>query len=174
MATSAPSYTASATITIAPENVPTSSTRTAGVESTVVSNISNLYTDVLVSGKWTAGTSPTANKQVDVWVYAPESDDLSSTVVYPDPAGTIDGTSSAETITSENVRNAAMKLAFSIVIDSTNNRGYSVAPFSVAALFGGVMPSRWGLFISHDTAVNSNSTAGNHVWSYIGVKYTVA
>ncbi len=171
MATVTQEYTASATITIAPENVATSSTRIAGVESAVVSNISNKYLDVLVSGKWTAGTTPTVNKQVDIWVYTPISDDLSSTVTYPD---VMDGTSSAETSTSENVRNASMRLAASIQVDATTDRVYSVAPFSVAALFGGIMPSRWGLFISHDTAVNSNSTSGNHVWTFIGVKLGVA
>lgn len=163
-----PAYTASATITISPENVATSSTRTAGVESDVVSNLSNLFDDVLVSGQWTAGTSPTAGKQVDIWVYAPQSDDLASSVVYPD---VIDGAASAETITSENVRNSALRWLASILVDATSNRVYYVAPTSVAALFGGHMPSRWGLFISHDTAVNSNSTAGNHLWKYLGVKY---
>lgn len=167
-ATFKPLYTASATITISPENVATSSTRTAGVESDVISNISNLYDDVLVSGQWTAGTSPTVSKQVDIWVYAPQSDDLASTVTYPD---VFDGTASAETVTSENVRNSAIRLLASILVDATSNRVYYLAPTSVAALFGGHMPSRWGLFITHDTAVNSNSTAGNHLWKYLGVQY---
>lgn len=171
MATVTLNYTASATITIAPENVASSSSRTAGVESAVVSNISNKFLDALVSGKWTAGTSPTASRQVDIWVYAPISDDLSSTVSYPD---VMDGTSSAETATSENVRNASMRLAATILTDNTSDRTYAVAPFSVAALFGGIMPTRWGLFISHDSAVNSNSTAGNHAWSYVGVKADIA
>jgi hypothetical protein len=170
MATYRPVYTASATITIAPQGVATSAARTAGVESTVVSNISDLYSTVLISGKWTAGTSPTAGTRVDLWVYVPESDDLGSTVVYPDPAGTIDGTSSAETITSENVRNAALWPVWTAIVDSTSNRGYSCRAFSLVSYLG-FMPTRWGLFLSHDTGVNSNSTAGNHAWSYIGVKY---
>lgn len=170
MATYQPAYTASATITIAPQNVASSSTRVAGVESTVVSNLSNKFYDVIISGKWTAGTSPTINKQVDLWVYVPESDDLSATVVYPDPAATIDGTSSAETITSENVRNGAMWPVWTQVVDNTSNRGYSCRGFSLRS-FLGFMPTRWGLFIAHDTGVNSHATAGNHAWSYIGVKY---
>ena len=162
-----PSYTASATITIAPENVASSSTRVAGVESTVVSNITNLYDNCVISGKWTAGTSPTANKQVDIWVYVPLSDDLSSTVTYPD---VIDGTSSAETMTSENVRNSGLYHAHTIIVDSTSDRVYPVRPFSLIRVCG-FMPTRWGLFIAHDTAVNSNSTAGNHAWTYIGIQY---
>jgi hypothetical protein len=160
-------YAASIALTISPANVASSSTRTGGVESDVVSNLTNKYLDVLVSGLWTAGTSPTAGKIVDIWVYAPLIDDLSSGLTYPD---VIDGSSSAETITSENVRNAAMRLAAQIVVDSTTGRGYSVAPFSVARLFGGVVPTRWGLFIAHDTGVNSDSTSGNHFWNYTGVK----
>jgi len=171
MAAATVNYTGSATITISPASLATSSTRTAGVESDVVSNISTKYVDVLVSGKITTGTSPTVSKQIDIWVYAPISDDLSSSVSYPD---VLDGTGSAETITSENVRNAAMRPAATIVVDSISDRTYPVAPFSVAALFGGVMPPRWGLFIAHDTGVNLNSTSGNHAFSFIGVKFDIA
>lgn len=147
---------ASVAMTISPENVATSSTRTAGVESTAVTTGSPVI-DYLVSGKWTAGTSPTVNRQVDVWVWGSFED----TPTYPD---VIDGTASAETITSENVRNSAMSLAATIQVDNTSDRTYWVHPFSVAAHFGGVLPKTWGIFISHDTAVNSNSTAGNHAW----------
>jgi hypothetical protein len=173
MATSTykPAYTASATITIAPENVASSSSFIAGVESTVISNLSNLYADALVSGKWTAGTTPTINTQVQVWVYAPLSDDLASSVTYPD---VLDGSSSAETMTSTGVARGAMRLAAILDVDATtSDRVYPCAPFSVAALFGGHMPTRWGLFITHNTGVNSNSTGGNHSWSYIGIKDTV-
>lgn len=163
-------YTASATITISPENVASSSSFVAGVESTVISNLSNKYADALVSGKWTCGTTPTANTQVQVWVYAPISDDLASLVAYPD---VLDGTSSAETLTSAGVARGAMKLAAVLDVDSTtSNREYPCAPFSVAALFGGRLPTRWGLFITHNTGVNSNITAGNHAWSYVGIKDT--
>jgi hypothetical protein len=165
-----PAYTASATITIAPENVASSSTFAAGVESTAISNLSNLFADALVSGKWTAGTTPTVNTHVQIWVYAPISDDL-TTPAYPDA---IDGTSSAETMTSAGVLRGALRLAATLDVDSTtSNREYPCAPFSVAALFGGRMPTRWGLYISHNTGVNSNSTAGNHSWSYIGIKDTL-
>ena len=163
-------FTASATITIAPDNVASSATFVAGVESAVISNLTNLYADVLVSGKWTCGTTPTVNTQVQIWVYAPITDDLSSTVTYPD---VIDGTSSAETLTSAGVLMGGLKLAAVLNVDTTtSNREYPCAPFSVAALFGGRMPTRWGLFLSHNTGVNSHSTSGNHAWSYVGVKDT--
>lgn len=166
-----PAYTASATITIAPENVASSATFVAGVESTAISNLSTLYADVLVSGIWTCGTTPTINTFVQIWIYAPLSDDLGSTIVYPD---VIDGTSSAETMTSAAILQAGLKLGAVLAIDATtSNRAYPCAPFSIASLYDGRMPSRWGLFLTHNTGVNSNSTSGNHVWTYLGVKDTM-
>jgi hypothetical protein len=44
----------------------------------------------------------------------------------------------------------------------------------VAQLFGGVLPPKWVLFVTHSTGVNSNTTAGNHVWKATGVSYSVA
>jgi len=168
MSTVAISYAASATITIAPENVATSSDFTAGVESTAIDNSSNLYVDALVSGTWTSGTTPTTNTQVCVYAYAQRDD----SPTYPD---TIDGTSSAETITSAGILASALRLLGVMTVDSTtSNRAYSLAPCSVAQAFGGILPQRWGIFIAHNTGVNSNSTAGNHVWKYQGIKYTVA
>ena len=66
-----------------------------------------------------------------------------------------------------------MKLAASLDIDATtSNIAYECGLFSVAALFGGTLPPRFALFITHDTGVNSNSTAGNHVWKATGVTVT--
>lgn len=166
MATRKLTYAASVEIDIDPEGLATSTTRTVGVESAAILNTANLYLDALVGGKITTGTSPTAGKQVDVWVYAAYKD----TPTYPD---TIDGTKSGETITSENVRNAAMKLGASIIVDATSDRTYFVAPFSIAELFGGVLPTHWGLFVAHDTAVNLHATNTNHEFWHTGVYETM-
>lgn len=155
-------YATEATITISLASLASSTTRVAGQESTVVDNSTLLYVDALVSGKVRTGTTPTVNKQIDVWVYAQMND----TPTYPD---VFDGTDSAETVTSENVRNAALRLAASIRVDATSDRDYAVAPFSVAALYGGVMPKRWGLFVTHDTVAALNATGGNHEFKFLGI-----
>lgn len=167
MATVNIAYAASATITIAPQNVATSSTFVAGVESDVIDNTSNKYVDAIVGGTWTCGTTPTAATQVLIYVFSVRDD----TPTYPD---VFDGTGSAETLTSAGVGRAFLKLGAVIDVDTTTSDRAYPALFSVAQLFGGVMPLKWGLFITHNTAVNSNSTAGNHVWKYTGVTYTVA
>ena len=87
----------------------------------------------------------------------------------------MDGTSSAETITSVGVGQGWLKLLGTMNVDSnTSNRAYDFGPTAVAQCFGGVMPERISLFITHNTGVNSNSTAGNHVWKYQGIKYDIA
>lgn len=167
MATTNIAYSTSTTITIAPENVASSSTFVDGVESAVIDNSTNKYVDAIVSGRWTCGTTPTTNTQCLIYVLAQRND----TPAYPD---VFDGTSSAETVTSAGVGRGFLKLAAICDVDSaTSDRAYDVT-FSVAALFGGVMPQRWSLFVTHNSGVNSNSTAGNHVWSYQGITYTVA
>lgn len=161
-----------ATITISPENVATSSTFVAGVESGSISNVSNLDLDHLISGTWTSGTTPTANTQVQIWVVPVLQDDLSSTQTWPD---VFDGTSSAETVTSAGVLQGLGRLAAVLNVDSnTTARAYACAAFSVAALFGGVLPTRYVIFIAHNTGVNSNTTAGNHSWQYQRIRATVA
>ena len=167
MATQTINYAASATITVAPENIGTSSTFVAGVESGVIDNTSNKYVDALVGGTWTSGTTPTTGTQVLIYVGSVRDD----TPTYPD---VFDGTSSAETLTSAGVGAGFLKLGGIITVDSnTSNRAYDVV-FGVRELFGGIMPLKWFLFITHNTGVNSNSTAGNHVWKYTGIKYDIA
>jgi len=159
-------YAASATITVAPENIASSAGWVAGVESAVIDNTTNKYVDALVGGLWTCGTTPTINKQCNIYVASV----LNDTPTYPD---VFDGTSSAETLTSAGVGRGFLKLAAVLDVDATtSNRAY-YCTFSVAQLFGGVMPLKWFLYISHDSGVNSNTTAGNHVWKYTGITYTV-
>lgn len=160
-----PFYNASVAMTITLASLATSSTRTGGRESTAISNTVTVYPDVMLSGKITTGTSPTANRQIDVWVYADDGNDS-----YPD---VLDGTDSDETITSENVRNSALKLAASIRVDATSDRTYFFRCESIANLFGGVMPRKWGVFVTHDTGVNLNATGSNHEIRYMPVYFAM-
>lgn len=150
------------TITLASLASGSSGVFTAGQESTAVDNTTNVDVDHLLSGKITTGTSPTASRSINVYAYANLSSS-SGTPTYPD---VLDGTDSAETFTSANVMNSAVKFVANMVIDNTSDRAYYFGPVSVASLFGGVLPKFWGVYVAHDTAVNLNSTAGNHKISY--------
>lgn len=160
-------YGSSFAFTITLASLASSATLVFGRESDAIDNSANLYVDVLVGGKITTGTSPTINTEIDIWVYAA----VDTVPTYPD---VFDGTGSDETIISVNERNGAIKLLAALRVDNTSDRTYWLAPTSIAALFGGVMPRNWGLFVTHNTGVNLNSTGSNHALNGIPVTYTVA
>lgn len=160
-------YSTNTTITCTLASLASSATWVAGVESSLIDNTSNLYVDAVVQGLITVGTTPTTNTSIIVYVWGSSVSPATTAI------DVIDGTDSAETISSAGVRNSFMKIGAVLDVDSaTSNRGYPFS-FGVAALFGGAMPAYWGLFIAHNTGVNLNSTGGNHVISYRGISYTV-
>jgi hypothetical protein len=160
-------YGSSAALTIDLSSLASSSSLVAGRESTAIDNTSNKYLDCLVGGKIKTGTTPTVNKTIQIWVYG----SINDSPTYPD---VLDGTDSAETITSAEVRNGAIVLLHSVTVTATSDVDYWFAPRSVANCFGGVLPKFWGIFVTHDTVAALHATAGNHVLSYTPVYETVA
>jgi hypothetical protein len=159
-------YASSAAMTVSPASLASDTNLLAGVESTAVDNTSNKYLDYLLAGKLTTGSSPTDVRQIQIYVYG----QLEDTPVYPD---VIDGSSSGETITSDDIRDAALRLAAVMPTNNTSDRTYYFGPLSVAALFGGSVPKRWGVFVVHNTGVNLNSTGGNQAIWYTPIYATV-
>lgn len=151
------------TITLASLASGSAGVYTAGQESTAVDNTSNLDLDHLLSGMITTGTSPTVSRSISVYAYANISS-ASGTPTYPD---VLDGTDSAETLTSANVMMGGMlKWVATLTVDNTSNRAYYFGPVSIASVFGGSLPKFWGVYVAHDTAVALNATGGNHKLSY--------
>lgn len=165
MATATINYGASSALTLTLAGLATSSTLLVGRESTAIDNTSTKALDYLVQGKVTVGTSPTAGR-IEVWVYGSEDG-----TNYPD---VIDGTDSDETLTSDGIKFSALRLGAAIVTETTSDRTYPVAPFSVASLFGGVCPRKWGLFVTHNTVAALNATGSNHAFTATPIKTDVA
>lgn len=169
MATTKIAYAAAATVfgSTDLDGLASSSTWVAGQESNVIDNSVNLYIDAYLTGRFKANnTAPTAG-QIQVWVGA-----LLNDTEYPD---VFDGTGSAETVTSADIRNAALRLAQVIVTDTTSNRIYEFAPVSVASLFGGAMPRKWFVFVTHSMvqALNATASSGGQCW-FTGITYVTA
>ena len=169
MATRTINYSSNTTITISPASLASSSTFVAGRESNEIDNTTNKYIDALVQGKVTVGTTPTANTVISIYVWGADTS-LATTAI-----DVLDGTDSAETLTNTGVLYSALRLGASInVLATTSDVGYNFAPFTVAPLFGGVMPKFWGIFIAHSTVAALNATGGNHVLSFNGIKEDIA
>lgn len=172
MATAKVSYGADAAITITLASLASSSSLLAGRESAYVDNTTNLALDYLVSGKITTGTTPTANKSVEVWVVAPIED----TPTWP-AAGSdcFDGTDTAASPSTRNQLFSSARLAHVYTTpDTTSDRTAPIAPFSVASLFGGTCPKMFSIYVVHDTGVALNATAGNHAFYAQPIYQTVA
>lgn len=133
------------------DSLASSSTLLAGFESGVITNTAN---DVLLAGRFKANnTAPTAG-QIAVYVGAV----LNDTPTYPD---VFDGTGSTETVTSADIRNSILRNVAVITTDTTSNRIYEFAPVGIASLFGGTMPQKWWVFVTHSMVQALNATAGN-------------
>ena len=134
----------------------TSSDFTAGYEWFLVdvAGMSPIPRDVRHSGKIRVGTTPTANTEIRIYLVA--SNDGST---WPD---VFDGTGSAETVTSSGIRDSVCKLAAVMATDATSDRVNWFGPVSVASLFGGMVPKKFVVFVTHNTGVNLNATGGNH------------
>ena len=158
-------YATNQALTITLASLPSDSNLLTGRESTAIDNTTNLYLDYLLDGKITTGTSPTTAKEIRIYVVG-----LFGDATWPD---VFDGTDSAETVSGVGTRDSACKLACVIPTIATSDLGYSFGPISVASLFGGICPAKFVVFVTHNTAVNLNSTGGNHFINARGVYNTV-
>lgn len=160
--TATPSYGSATSITMTLASLASDTNLVAGRESNSVDNTSDLAIDALVEGKVTTGTSPTASRQIEVWLI-----------------GSVDGTNFSGSATGSDANltpseKTLLKLLTVIPTVNTSDKAYTWGPFSVAQAFGGTMPATWSVYIVHNTGQNLNSTGGNHFVKYRAVKYASA
>jgi hypothetical protein len=153
-------YDTRGTLTAAVASLASDTNLLAGIESAVLDNTTAGMSDYLLSGKVTAGTSPTASRQIEVWAVAWDGSG------WPD---VFDGTTSSETITSADIKSIICRAVAIMPTNNTSDRTYHFTGVSLAQAFGGTLPSKVVLFIVHNTGVALNATAGNHEFSYVGV-----
>lgn len=172
MATESPLYSGASptTIVISPASLATSATFVAGRESTQIDNTTTKYQHCFVQGSVMVGTTPTANTAINVYVWG-SFVSLATTAL-----DVLDGTDSAETISSAGVLGTLLKLARTANVDAaTSNLAYPFSLFEVATVLElAAVPPFWGIYLAHNTAVNLHATGGNHVFTFMGVNYTIA
>ena len=139
------------------------SSQTAGWQSAVVDNTTDLYLDALVQVVLDfANTAPANDKAAYVYAYG----GLDTT--YTDPAS---GSEGAITLTNIGTTGNNIRLIGTLAYE-TADAVIESQPFSVAAAFGGVLPPKWGIVIMNYTGA-ALAASGNSV-SYRGVYATVA
>jgi hypothetical protein len=116
----------------------------AGIESSIIDNTTDGFSDIIVSGVVTTGTSPNTARQIEVWAIGWDGAN------WPD---VFDGTSSAETVTSAEIKASICKPVAIMQINNTSNRAYPFEGVSLRGAFGQCLPSRVVLFVTHNTGV---------------------
>lgn len=150
-------YPASSNLTVTNLNgLASSSTHVSGWESDAIDNTSNLYLDYFVSAKITVESSGLSAGQIMIRVVGMLDDST-----WP---GGFDGTESAETTPLDDENGTACGTVVAAVAntDTTASQVYWFRPFSVAALFGGVCPAKFLIFITQSTGTTLE-TSGNQV-----------
>lgn len=134
------------------------SSATAGRESTVVDNTTNLFLDALVTVKVKTSASALANDKA-CYVYAYGTVDDGTT--YSDTA-----TGSDAAITMTDPPNMRLIGVVNCPAVSTT---YKSGPFSVAGAFGGILPAKWGIVLRQFTGQALDATGGSHAVVYQGI-----
>lgn len=168
MATSSQNDSSNTAITLDLSSLAASSTFVAGRESTQIDNTTTKYQDALVYvlGITGSASAATAGQSINVYVWGADTS-LATT-----PIDALDGVDSAETITLPTLQ--ALRLGGSAYTTvTTASQVYYIQPFSVASLFGGVMPKFWGLYVATSlTGGLAASMSGK--FSFVGIKYDIA
>lgn len=169
MATATVNYSSNTAITMDLAALASSTSFLGGRESSQIDNTTNKYVDCLVSGFISVGTTPTADRQIVVYVWGADTS-LATT-----PIDTLDGTDSAETLSNAGIL-ASLRWGATISVSATtSDLAYPILPFSVASRFGGVMPKFWGLFVAQNTGVALRNTAVNtNSMEFVGITYSIA
>ena len=144
----------------------TSLTFVAGRESTEIDSAA--YVDCIVYVKPITGhasTAPTVGQVINLYCWG-SSASLGSTAI-----DVLDGTDSAETLGHVSIRDSLALAGSATVTVATAGLTYYIRPFSVAALFGGVLPRYWGLFLAHNHT-GALAASQSSLFSYDGIKFS--
>lgn len=148
-------YAASSNLAVTNLNsLASSSTWVAGWESGAIDNTSNLYLDYRVTAKITVAAASLSAGEIRMYLVGMLDDST-----WPD---VFDGTESTETVTDTEMRDAICRLAAVTATDTTNSDVYYLDCPSVAAVFGGNLPAKFVVFITHSTGQNL-AASGNQV-----------
>ena len=163
------SYRAASNLTVTNlASIATSTTWVAGWLSGVIDNTTNLDLDIVVSGKITFGNVTTAG---ELRMYAMAMLDDST---WPDITGATEGTEGTATINASatTIRDATMVLVCAFANRVANGDVFFIPQTSLRGAFGGFLPPKIVLFVTHSTGVNL--AASGHQITIKGITESVA
>jgi|694.fasta_scaffold00458_36 hypothetical protein len=150
-------YQASANLTVTNlASIATSSTLVAGWLSGIIDNTTDLDLDKLISGKVVLGNSATAG-QIALYAIAMLDDSNWPTTALTSGTFGTEGTGAFKDTTNRDAV-AMLVWAAGTRADPGTDDTYQLAVSSLAGAFGGVLPAKLVLFLTHSTGVNLASS----------------
>jgi hypothetical protein len=145
-------------ISISLANLATGSAR----QSAEIDNTSNLFTDALIFLRIKSGASGVSTTgYVNIWAFATANDGTNRS----ENAGSGDA---AITLVSPT------NLKFLGLMNMVNvGTFYTVGPLSVASVFGGILPAKWGIVVQNQSGGAFDGTEGNHLKVYQGIMHQI-
>ena len=145
-------YAAFSTLTqTALDALASSSTHLSGWESDAIDNSSAGYLDYEINAVLQVESAGLSVGELRMYLVAELNDSA-----WPD---VFDGTQSAETVTSSDIRDAICVLAAVTATDTTASRTYALQCPSARAVFKGNLPRKFVVFITQSTGAALESTA---------------
>lgn len=151
-------YRASANLTVTSlASIATSSTLVAGWLSGIIDNTSDLDLDKLITGKIALGNSATAGQ---IALYAVAMLDDSNWPASALTSGTFgtEGTGAFKDVTNRDAVAMLVWAGATRADPGATDDVYQIAASSLAGAFGGVLPPKVVLFLTHSTGVNLASS----------------
>jgi hypothetical protein len=152
-----PTYPTATPLTITIAGLASDANLLTGRQSIVIDNTgATAYDDYLISGKITANgvTAPTSGKSIEVWAVG-----SGDGTAWPD---TITGAGDAgKAWTSADIKAANVAFIAAMATSATIGQGYPFRPVSLKAAFGGVLPPKALIFVTHSMGQNTHATGAN-------------
>ena len=161
MPTTTLTYGTPTTLTWGMTNPASDTTLLIGRESTVVDQGTDNFIDVIIGGHFAGPSSGAAAGVIEIYAYGSWDDGTTYTAITT-------GTDGALTLTATDKER--LRLLEVITTTTTASDVYKWGPVSLASVFGGTMPERWGLWGVHDAggALTTSTT------KFTGITYTSA
>ena len=166
MATTTQVDSVTAAIAMDLSSLAASSTWTAGVNSTEIQNTQG-YVDVLVTVKPITATATVLGQILSLYVAGQNTSFATNPITA---AGMIDGAAGACNLVNVSTLNSLRWVAYPTATGLTATP-YVIEPFSIAQLFGGVMPIFWSLFFAHNMGT-ALAASQNNLFSFNGITYS--
>ena len=166
MTTATPIYGSVSTLTFTLTTLAHSSTLDLGRQSAVADNTSGAddAIDALVGGIVTTSTTASTLRQIEIWSFGSWNNGSTFSIRA---ASTVDA--------GLNVSSMKTNMRLLTIIPAMQGAStYAWGPFSVAQAYGGVLPTKWGIFLTHNTGVGLSANGNLHNLSYIPVKFESA